>query len=59
MTRIKFNEIDYNLTDQELAELQVAEKNAPIFDDSPEMTPDMLKHFQALNHKNESNKQFH
>lgn len=52
MTKMKFNEINYDLTDQELAELQVAEKRTPIFDnDSPEMTPEMLKHFQALNHK--------
>lgn len=53
MTRISFKEIKTNLTQEELQELNSAEKRKISFDnDSPEMTEDMLKEFKRINHQN-------
>lgn len=50
MAKIAINEIDYNLSNEELKELNNAEKKEAIFDDeSPKMTTKMLNEFKRIN----------
>lgn len=49
MAKIMMNSLPPNLTPQEIAELEAAEKTPIIFDeDCPEMTDDMLKQFHRM-----------
>lgn len=53
MAKIKMNEIEYDLSDEELKELHNAEKWEPVFDDdSPKMTAEMLAEFRRINRQN-------
>ena len=50
MMKMSLNDIGINLSDEELLELEDAEKKDIIFDDdSPEMTMDMLNQFKRMN----------
>ena len=50
MMKMSLNDIGINLSDEELLELEAAEKKDIIFDeDSPEMTMDMLNQFKRMN----------
>ena len=50
MMKMSLNDIGINLSDEELLELEAAEKRDSIFDDdSPEMTMDMLNQFKRMN----------
>ena len=50
MMKMSLNDIGINLSEEELLELEAAEKRDIIFDDdSPEMTMDMLNQFKRMN----------
>ena len=50
MMKMSLNDIGINLSNEELLELEAAEKRDIIFDDdSPEMTMDMLNQFKRMN----------
>lgn len=50
MMKMTMNEIGTTLSDEELLELEAAEKKELVFDDdSPEMTMEMLKQFKRVN----------
>ena len=50
MMKMSLNDIGINLSDEELLELEAAEKKDIIFDDdSPEITMDMLNQFKRMN----------
>ena len=50
MMKMSLNDIGINLSEEELLELEAAEKKDIIFDDdSPEMTMDMLNQFKRMN----------
>ena len=50
MMKMSLNDIGINLSDEELLELEAAEKKDIIFDDdSPEMTMEMLNQFKRMN----------
>ena len=49
MAKITLNELDTELTAEELQELQAAEDKHPVFDeDSPEMTTEQLIQFKRM-----------
>ncbi len=53
MAKITMDEINYDLTNEELKELNNAEKKEPVFDsDSPKMTAKMLTEFKRINRQN-------
>ena len=57
MVRMSINDLDRTLSEEELRELESAEKMPPVFDeDCPEMTADKLMQFKRMN-KDERNKQ--
>ena len=50
MVTMNLNELNPDLTPDELQELETAESKSPVFDsDSPEMTPEMLMQFKRIN----------
>ena len=50
MVTMNLNELNLDLTPEELQELETAESKSPVFDnDSPEMTPEMLMQFKRMN----------
>ena len=50
MMKMSLNDIGINLSEEELLELEAAEKRDIIFDDdSPEMTMEMLNQFKRMN----------
>ena len=51
MAKMKYSEIKYDLSNEELKELEDAAARAIVFDeDSPEMTPEVLKQFKRASH---------
>ena len=49
MEKIGLQDLDGALSDQELQEIEAAERKAPVFDeDSPEMTAEMLLQFKRV-----------
>ena len=51
--KMTFDEINTDLTPEELLELEEAEKKTPVFDeDSPAMTAEQLMQFKRINHEN-------
>ena len=53
MVKMTFNELSQDLTDEELRELEAAEKADPVFDeDSPAMMREQLMQFKRINHEN-------
>lgn len=52
MVKMKLSELMGALTDEELRDLEEAEKRAPVFDeDSPEMTAEQLIQFKRMHHE--------
>lgn len=52
MVKMTFNELSQDLTDEELRELEAAEKADPVFDeDSPAMMREQLMQFKRINHE--------
>lgn len=52
MVKMTFNELSQDLTDEELRELEAAEKADPVFDeDSPAMMHEQLMEFKRINHE--------
>ena len=52
MVKMTMNELNTQLTDEELMELQAAESMTPVFDaDSPQMTFEQLMQFKRVNHE--------
>ena len=53
MVKMTLNDLEQNLTEEELQELEAAEKKEPVFDeDSPAMTHEQLMQFKRINHEN-------
>ena len=53
MVKMTLNEINQDLTGEELRELEAAEKKEPVFDDdSPAMMREQLMQFKHINHQN-------
>ena len=53
MVKMTMNELDTQLTAEEMKELEAAESRNPIFDDdSPEMTFEQLMQFKRMNREN-------
>ena len=53
MVKMTMNELSQELTDEELRELEAAEKKEPVFDDdSPMMMREQLMQFKRINHQN-------
>ena len=53
MAKMTMNEINYELSDEELKELNNAEMKKSVFDnDSPKMTAKMLSEFKRINRQN-------
>ncbi len=53
MVKMSLNELKTELTEDELRELEAAEKMNPVFDeDSPAMTAEQLMQFKRINHQN-------
>ncbi len=52
MVKMKYKEIDGNLSDEEMREMEEAAARTVIYDeDSPEMTPEMLIQFKRMKQK--------
>ena len=52
MVKMRFKELDSELSKEELRELEDAAARTIVYDDeSPEMTPDMLKQFKRMKQK--------
>ena len=52
MVKMKYKEIDRNLSDEEMREMEEAAARTVIYDeDSPEMTPEMLIQFKRMKQK--------
>ena len=52
MVKMSFKELDSELSKEELRELEDAAARTIVYDDeSPEMTPDMLKQFKRMKQK--------
>ena len=53
MVKMTMNELSQELTDEELRELEAAEKKEPVFDDdSPMLMREQLMQFKRINHEN-------
>jgi len=53
MVKIKLSDLNSELTEEELRELDEAEKKEPVFDDdSPLMMKEQLVQFKRINHEN-------
>ena len=53
MVKMTMNELSQVLTDEELRELEAAEKKEPVFDDdSPMLMREQLMQFKRINHQN-------
>lgn len=53
MVKIKLSDLNSELTEEELRELDEAEKKEPVFDDdSPIMMKEQLVQFKRINHEN-------
>ncbi len=53
MVKIKLSDLNSELTEEELRELDEAEKKEPVFDDdSPLMMKEQLMQFKRINHEN-------
>ena len=53
MVKMTLNDLKQELTDEELEELESAEKKEPVFDDdSPAMMREQLMQFKRINHQN-------
>ncbi len=53
MVKMKLSDLNAELTEEELRELDEAEKKEPIFDDdSPLMMKEQLMQFKRINHEN-------
>ncbi len=53
MVKMTFDELNKELSAEELAELEAAEKKEPVFDkDSPAMSQEQLMQFKRINHQN-------
>lgn len=53
VAKMSFNELNNELTRDELLELELAEKREPVYDeDAPEMTYEQLMQFKRINHEN-------
>ena len=53
MTKMTLNDLHPELTEEELQELEAAEKKEPVFDDeSPLMMREQLMQFKRTNHQN-------
>ena len=49
MVKMTLNDLEQNLTEEELQELEAAEKKEPVFDeDSPAMTHEQLMQFKRV-----------
>ncbi len=52
MVRIKLNDLNKELSPEELKELEAAEKKEPVYDeDSPAMSMEQLMQFKRVNHQ--------
>ena len=53
LVKMSFDEINKELTKEELVELEMAEKKEPVFDeDAPAMTREQLMQFKRINREN-------
>ena len=53
MVKMNLRDLSPELLPEELEELDVAERKAPVFDaDSPAMTPEQLQQFKRINREN-------
>ena len=53
MVKMSLNNLDKELTEEELRELEEAGKKEPVFDeDSPLMMKEQLMQFKRINHEN-------
>ena len=53
MVKMKFKDLDNNITAEEMMELEAAEKMMPMYDEeSPEMTEEMLQQFKRMHQVN-------
>ena len=53
MVKMRLNDLNQNLTKEELQELENAAKKEPVFDDeSPAMMKEQLMQFKRINHQN-------
>ena len=53
MVKMTLNDLNVELTEEELRELEAAEKKEPVFDDdSPLMMKEQLMQFKRINHEN-------
>ncbi len=53
MAKMSFDDLNKELTEEEIRELEDAEKKAPVFDaDSPAMTKEQLMEFKRINRQN-------
>ena len=55
MVKVGIRDLNTGLSEGELAELEIADKMEPVFDeDSPEMTAEMLKEFEGVRNQNKN-----